>query len=259
LIEAFKPEDISWPLPSRHSELAAGEVHLWRICLETDSEAIHAGRAILSADEIVRADSFRFERDRRRFTMARAAMRRILAQYIGQEAQSLIFEYGSRGKPSLGSGADAKGVSFNLSHSHELSLLGVTGNLRLGVDIEFIGEKIAGDDIARRFFAVDELDYLAQLPEEQRTCAFFDLWTRKEAYIKALAEGLSVELNSFSMLPCKDAAVLSFSEGNPAQEKHWSAYAIRAGPAYRAALVVEGVAHKIVAAQWPPDAESLGG
>lgn len=233
-------ESMIWTLAPEQPSLGPGEVHVWKIPLEADDRAIQAARRILSHDETSRADRFRFERDRRRFTMGHAAVRRILGGYLDSEPGRLAFSYGDYGKPDLTPALNAQGLTFNYSHSRDLALLAVAAGSSLGVDLEFVNREFAGEEIARRYFSVDEVRSLEALPKEQRAEAFFCCWTRKEAFVKALGEGLSVPLDSFSVeLHPNAAPALLRVEGNPDAVDRWSVHAIEIDAGYKAALVAE--------------------
>jgi 4'-phosphopantetheinyl transferase len=239
--------------------LGPNEVHIWRIDLVKQDDEIRRCRGLLAGDEIERADRFYFDRDRRRFILARAAMREILSRYTGLPAVDLRFSYGPKGKPEL-SGLEKCEIQFNLSHSSELALLAVTRGLTVGVDIEWIKADFASDDIARQFFSAPEVETLRSLPEGRRAEAFFSCWTRKEAYIKALGEGLSVPLDSFTVAfaPGIAAALLSVTV-DPAEVERWSMYNIVVSEGYKAALVVEGRDHRLKQMEWIPASAPLSG
>ena len=164
------------------------QVDIWRIRLDVQGEGQDL-RGLLSPEEIQRADQFHFENGRRRFIRARAAMRRILGGYIGIAPRKIAFSYGAVGKPELAAGLEKFGIRFNLSHSGELALLAVTRGLAVGVDVELVNPEFAGREIAERCFSANEARYLLALPVGDRADAFFSIWTRKEAYIKALGAG----------------------------------------------------------------------
>jgi len=226
--------------------LAANQVDVWRVDLSRQQEGIQRCRQLLSPDEIDRADRFYFEKHRRRFTVARAAMRQILARYVNVAPRDLVFSYGVKGKPELADGPKKSGITFNLSHSSELALLAVANGPPLGVDVELVNPEFATEEIAERFFSASEVNCLRTLPSSERAKGFFSCWTRKEAYIKALGEGLSIPLDSFEVAygPGVSAALLQVRV-NPGEVSRWSMYDLNAGGKYKAAMVVEGKGHRV--------------
>ncbi len=170
------------------------EVHIWRIDL-----AKPGNEQLLSADERDRANRFRFAMHRNRYISGRATLRIILGRFAGTAPERLTFEYTQFGKPFL---PDSR-IRFNLSHSEDLAVLAVTFDREIGVDVERIQQQKDLLDIAERFFAVPEREALRSLPVSDRAAGFYRCWTRKEAYIKARGDGLSLDLNSFvvSLLP----------------------------------------------------------
>ena len=219
--------------------MSADEVHLWRVPLD-DSRTTEL-RATLSPDERARAHRFHFERDRRRFIVARGCLRTILGQYLKKDPARLTLTYSSYGKPLLADGPEPTDICFNLSHANELALIAVTRDRQVGVDIEFIRPDFASVKIATRFFSPQEVEVLRRLPAGQQAEAFFICWTRKEAYIKALGEGMSMPLDQFSvsLAPGSPAALLG-NLRDPAEVSRWSLQDLFPGPGYVAALAVEG-------------------
>jgi len=238
--------------PVEKKNLTTSEVEIWQISLARMGDSIQALRSLLSHDEIQRANRFAFEIDRSRFFIARAAMRQILGGYMGIAPQELTFSYSQNGKPELHAEFEKAGLTFNLSHSRELALLAVTrGASRVGIDVEFVDHEFPGEEIVERFFSVSEMKTLHGVPANQRADAFFCCWTRKEAYVKALGEGLSVPLHSFdvSFGPNAPAALMHVST-HPDEISRWSMYEINVPRGYRAALVVEGSGHVLGHHQW---------
>jgi 4'-phosphopantetheinyl transferase len=185
---------LAWPVTAAPPSLESGEVHVWCWNMAAPASEVPALRAQLSADERVRADRFVYDRDRIRFTAAHAQLRRLLAGYVQRPASSLLFHTEGNGKPAL---SGEPSVRFNLSHSHNLALLAVARGYELGVDIERI--RPISDGIAERFFAEPEREALRALPPQERLPGFYSCWTRKEAFLKGIATGLSGGLDSFAV------------------------------------------------------------
>lgn len=230
--------DEGWPEPRRSLQLEAGEVHLWLASLSQNESALTSARALLSDDERERADRFRFERDRARYTVARAALRDILSLYLQTPAVEISFSYGRHGKPALSGEAKSRGLNFNLSHAGELALYAFTLDGAVGVDIERVRELEDAEGLAERFFSAEEVSVLKSLPAGQRAAAFFDCWTRKEAYVKAVGEGLSLPLHSFTVpVTSVEMAALRVASGEVGSAK-WSLFGLTPLEGYAAALVV---------------------
>jgi 4'-phosphopantetheinyl transferase len=230
--------------------LAENQVDIWQIEISGQG-GVERRRQLLSPDEVQRADAFHFEKHRRRYIAGRAAMRQILSIYTGIPSKELVFAYGEKGKPELAGELKRPEIKFNLSNSQDLAILAVTQNLTVGIDIEWINAEFATDEIARRFFAAGEIRRLQALPAAERSNAFFACWTRKEAYIKALGEGLSVPLDSFEVAfgPGVPAALLQVMV-NPSEVERWSMYDIAVAQGFRSALIVEGKGHRLRHMQW---------
>ena len=218
--------------------LGRDEVQLWHIALDE-----HAGEGLqplLNADESVRATRFHFARDKNHFTVARAALRKLLSAYLRVNAAEVRLSYGEMGKPFLD--GHAGDIRFNLAHSGGRALYGFSRGRALGVDLELIREDFfTGDDIARRFFSTAEVLALQSLPAEIRKDSFFNCWTRKEAYIKARGEGLSMPLDCFdvSLAPGEPAALLRHHQ-DADEVTRWEMRSIPVAEGFVAALVVEG-------------------
>jgi 4'-phosphopantetheinyl transferase len=234
-----------------YSTLAANEAHVWLIPLSGQEYRDPSEFSPLSEDEVQRAHRFHFERDRFRFVAARAAMRNILAQYLGTAPEELTFSYSPMGKPELAPDFRTPALRFNLSHSRDFALLALARHSRVGADIEFVDVERATRDIANRFFSPAEITTLEALPAAARVEAFFECWTRKEAYLKALGAGLSVPLDSFDVAfgPGVPPALLRLGESSN-ETSPWSLYDIVAPPGYKAAIVVEGLHHQLRLRDW---------
>lgn len=237
--------------------LRPDEVHVWLASLDLPGSKVVTFKRTLADEEIKRAERFHFDKDRDRFIVARGLLRKILGCYARKEPGGLQFRYSAYGKPELTDEADGQNVCFNVSHSHGLALYAVTHNRGIGVDIELIRPDFADEKIAERFFSTGEVATLRSLPKEVQPRAFFNCWTRKEAYLKALGDGLSRPLGDFevSLVPGEPAKLLRVG-WDPAEIQRWSLRELEPAFGYVGAIAVEGQDCRIVYRQWrddPPD------
>jgi 4'-phosphopantetheinyl transferase len=167
-----------------------GEVHLWRARLDRAESEVSEASAVLSADELERAERGSSVVRRRRI-LSRSALRQTLARYLGVAPEAVSFTYGAFGKPRLRSGGTSPpGLHFNLSRSDDYCLIGVSRS-ELGVDVERLEPRADLDELAGRYFAPAESATIHRLEGESKTRAFFRCWTCKEAVLKALGSGLA--------------------------------------------------------------------
>lgn len=197
------------------------EVHSWCVTLDVPPEASARLYSTLSPDERNRSARFRFARDRQRFITARGVLRGLLGRYLGTRPDQIRFTYNAFGKPELSAEFGSR-LRFNLSHSGDLALIAITTDAAIGVDLERIRPQPDYGAIARSVFSAAEVDQLNSLPSHLYAQAFFNCWTRKEAYVKARGEGLA--------MPCPVDL-----DGTPP----WSLYTLQPAPGYVGALVVE--------------------
>ena len=232
-----------WSTPPDEITLGQTEVHVWRAALEVEASIVSRMFELLSADERARAERFHFQIDRRHFIVARAQLRMILSRYINVAPAEVRFEYSEHGKPMLANGNEQSGkIKFNLAHSAGNALFAFTRAGEIGVDLERIRPEIRGDDIARRFFSAAELACLERLPAPARQVAFFDCWTRKEAFVKAKEIGLSLGLDQFDVTLAPDEPAALLRTGWDADEPaRWSLKAIDVGPGYVGTVAVEAL------------------
>jgi 4'-phosphopantetheinyl transferase len=250
--ESAEPGTWVWNTPVGSFRLLPDEVHVWRAVLDREPEDLALLSAALSGDERQRADRFRFESDRRHFLAGRGLLRALLGSYLQRDPASLRFAYGPWGKPSLGDQAGPHGLCFNLAHAGGVALFAVTLQRQIGVDVERINPDLGHEDIAEHFFSPREREALRALPPGQRALAFFACWTRKEAYLKARGEGLSISLDSFdvSLAPGEPAQLLA-TRDDPSHSRRWTLCELDPGPGYAGALAVEGTGWRLWCGHWP--------
>lgn len=230
-----------WRTPPRHLALPHDEAHMWAIPLEQPASAMPELLVTLSPDESERARRFHALRDRERYIVAHGALRDILGRYVSLAPADVRLCVSPSGKPMLVQESQGHQLDFNLSHSHELALVAIGSGRRVGVDVERIRSEAAGEAVAERFFSSSEATLLRMLPPNARLVAFFAGWTRKEAYSKARGDGLRKPLDQFAVViaPEQPAALL-YDASDPSAASHWSLRALDVGPAYVAAVAVEG-------------------
>ena len=186
--------------PVTSTALPANEVHVWRGSLSRPPEEVARLRGLLAPAERHRADRYRFERHRSRYIVGRATLRLLLARYLDAAAGELEIGYGEFDKPYL-----AGGPSFNLSHSGTVVLYAFAAAGELGIDVELDDPDFSHERVAERFFSPSEVSVLRALPAEAQPRAFLACWTRKEAFVKARGDGLSLALDSFDVTLSPDA------------------------------------------------------
>lgn len=222
------------PLPDR-------EIHFWRADMRLFAVHEKMLTSMLSETELEKANRFRQRPDRNRSILARAVLRDILGRYMGMNPENLQFLVAERGKPTLDPEAHANAPRFSVSHSGNIVLFAFTREYDVGVDVEAIRNDLDVIEIAQRFFAPGEVSQLLGLPAISRLNAFFEGWTRKEAYLKARAEGIGYGLNQFAvaLTPGEPARLIS-DDRHPEEVALWLLYGIPLGPGYAAAAAVRG-------------------
>ncbi len=228
----------SWETPPESVNLLDQEVHIWGVSLLQSEKHLRDLRSTLSSEEHVRADRFKFPQHQRRFIVSQGYLRRILGRYLQQPPHSIVFERTGRGKPFL-KNPHTHDVRFNVSHSHELAVYAVIRGHEIGVDVEYVRPMPDAEQIATRFFSATEQQALLALPAEQRVSSFFRCWTRKEAFIKAIGEGLYYPLDQFSVsLPPDEPARLLNVQSDPQEADNWTLREFIPAPDYIATLAV---------------------
>jgi 4'-phosphopantetheinyl transferase len=221
--------------------LPEDEVQLWLVDLEAVRANESRWQEILSGDESERASRFYFLRDRQSFVASRAVLRMILAGYLAVDPGSLNFSYSKREKPFLGAAYAESDIRFNVTHSGDIAMLAFTRQREIGVDVEQIRSDVEVESIARRFFSTNERMQLAALPSEEKVDAFFRCWTRKEAYIKATGDGLSLPLDQFDVsLGMEAGNALLATRPDESEVSRWLLREVPTEPGYIAAVCARG-------------------
>jgi 4'-phosphopantetheinyl transferase len=216
------------------ARLGSREVQVWGIWLSGSDASLAYYRSTLSSEELQRADRFRFENLRHSYTRSRGSLRLLLAHYLGCPPNEIELTCRPKGKPIL---RDSSHIHFNASHSGQMALYAFTAGCELGIDVEQLRKLDEPEAIAARFFSTGEASELLSLTPEQRGPAFFRCWTRKEAYVKAIGDGLSIPLDRFqvTLLPGVPARFiqLAIDMGTAAD---WTLDHLELAPGYLGAL-----------------------
>ena len=223
-------------------------IHVWRVALDA------VPSELLAPDEAERARRLHFEVDRRRFVGSHAALRIILGACVGASPADLSIVTATDGKPRLDPGRHGTDIRFNLSHSHEVALVAIGCGREVGVDVEHHRPMRDLDTMLARFFSTAEQDALAGLSGADRTRAFFQAWTLKEAYLKGCGDGVS-RLDAVEVLRAQDPAPVLRVADRPEDADRWTLTPIEAGEGYSAALAVDGRGWRL--RQWNTAVTSL--
>lgn len=221
--------------------LGSQDVHVWRVFLDDAAWAVERPRATLSPDERRRAGSFAFARDRRRFEVRRGVLRLLLARYLGGAPRAVDLREGPHGKPALAVAPGDPPVEFNCSHSRGLALYAFTRGRRVGVDVEAARPLPEAHGIAELCFSPRERSELAALPPGGLEQAVLSGWTMKEAYVKAVGDGLATPLDGIEVtVTPAGPPTLRAIDGSSRKASGWCLHTLSLGHRYVAALVVEG-------------------
>jgi 4'-phosphopantetheinyl transferase len=229
----------------------SGVVGVWTASVDLPEPLNSHLPTYLSPDERERAGRFVFDRDRARFVAARAFLRLVLARSLGAEPRALRFRYSAHGKPDLAD--EGSDLGFNLAHSESLAVCVLArGCDALGVDVERVKPIRDVEDVARKAFSPLEFDRWTALPDPVRLPAFYEAWTRKEAFLKALGSGLDRPLDSFdvSFGPGERPRLLRVA-GDPGQAERFSLHSFEPEHGYIGAVAIAGGPWKLRHMKWP--------
>lgn len=237
--------------PFMDVQLGAEEIHIWSGVLDQHASEYFSFVQALSIDELMRAGRFQSQNDRYRFIVRHGMLRIILGCYLCVKPSAIQFCHGKNGKPAITETFGKGTIHFSLSHSNGVALFAFAHNHELGVDIEHIRDVSEMEQIVERFFSIKENEVLRSLPESQKREAFYNGWTCKEAFVKALGDGLSLPLDTFdvSLVPGESAELLRI-EGDSVEASKWSIQSLKPAPDYIGALAVKSHLYEIKHLQW---------
>jgi 4'-phosphopantetheinyl transferase len=252
-------DDILWPAPPVHVSLDRQSVHVWAVSLQVPDDVLNRLAKMLAPAERRRAESFHFDRDRNRFMAGRGTLRTILGYYLHAPPPTVELTVGSHGKPSLEGPLARGGLHFNLAHCEDLALLAVTRGCVVGVDLERIRAMDNTEEMAACFCSPRESAEFQFLPPGERATAFFRLWTRKEAWLKATGQGIGESLDSVevSFRAGQAACFIRLPEESGPPASAWSLRELTPALGFVAALALPGEATEISCWHWKKQKEEL--
>lgn len=230
---------LRWPPAPRKRLLPGGEVQVRAAVLDRSPTARQALGRYLSADELRRIARLRQTRDQQRFLVCHGLLRKLLSGYVDVPPAELTFRCGRHGKPALAGPAAESGIHFNLSRSGPLALFAFARDVEVGVDVEARRPLPDVEDVAARFFSKDEIRKLLRVAPKHRRAAFYNTWTRKEAFVKAVGEGLSHPLSDFvvTVEPGEPTRLLRLA-GDRADPDRWTLVHLEPAPGFVGAVAV---------------------
>jgi 4'-phosphopantetheinyl transferase len=230
----------------RRQQIREAHVAVWVVSLAARPFADRDAWSVLSAEERARAGRLRRDGDRELQVLTRAFLRRVLADHRQVSPEDVVLGVGAEGKPKILGRHRPGWPYFNVSHSGSLSVIAVSEQLEVGVDVERVRVDPGLRDVASAFFSTAEVAAIQRLPPSARREAFFDCWVRKEAYLKGLGTGLRRATTDFDVpLGCEDGLVRDARRAG-ATHRAWHVYPIPVGLDYAAAVAVEGPARLMI-------------
>ena len=220
-----------WQFPQTFPTIRDGQIHIWRAPLKRNKEEF---AKLLNQQEKDRADKFIVEHAKNNFIVARGALKLLITKYLGIKNQDLLFKQNKYGKLYI----KYSRLQFNISHSHDFALFIFALDHQVGIDIEFIRDDFDFIPIAQRFFSKKEFIDLVALPKEHQIRAFFNCWSRKEAFIKAIGKGIFFALDKFSVEVSNktENKVHLQIEGDEFKANDWSLEALSPADGYTGAF-----------------------
>ncbi len=226
LLHSFPPGP---PVPA----LKPGCVQVWYARWTERLADLNELAAVLAPEEQARAQRFRFERDRNRYIAGRAILRQLLSRYTGVPPAEIQLGYGHRGKPFLPACPE---LEFNMSDAGELLAYAFRLQMPVGIDIEVSRPQLDSTALAQRYFHPLEVRALLEEAPESRHAAFLRCWTRKEAFVKAIGEGLRFGLDRFAV-PIREGEGCVLVDPSGGEPRNWKIFELRPGPNYFGAVV----------------------
>lgn len=230
---------LRWSRAPRERSLTMGEVQIRAAVLDRSDTARRALGRHLSADELRRLARLRRPLDQARSLVCRGLLRELLSDHLEVPPGEVSFRYGEHGKPALAGEQAQSGIRFNVSHSGALALFAFALDVEVGVDVEARRPLPDLMEVATRFFSESEVRSLLDLPSRRRQAGFYNAWTRKEAFVKAMGDGLTHSLSDFDVtLKPGDPVRLLRLAGDRELRVRWSLEHLEPAPGFVGAVAL---------------------
>lgn len=228
--------NINWKYPPQNLRINAQNIHVWKTYLEQSAINIKDSFKILNEEEKNKAQRFRLEKHQQRFIIARSSLKRILSLYLSIPPQKIDFQYNTYGKPQLLENINKINLQFNISHSENIAIYGITCQNLIGVDIEYMRPMSEAENLAKRFFTQKEFVAMSKLSSAEKNREFFKLWTGKEAYLKAIGKGISGGLDKVEISSHEPRKFIRLPESN---QTNYNLFYLTPEHNYLAAIAIE--------------------
>ena len=231
-VNSYNPGTLSQQNPY----LSENAIAVWYSYVPENTAIQEQFQTLLSAEERQRALFFRFHSDRKRFIHAHGLLRVLIGHYLNTAPKNIVFFRQKDGKPALDIALYQSGVTFSLSSSHDMVACALALRLKVGIDIEYCGGQWDFQSLVSNLFHEEEIRALDTIPDSERRNTFFDVWTRKEAFLKGTGEGLNRVLDSFCVYPAPGAVVLEKDGHGISVPGPWRVHSFRLHGSYAAAV-----------------------
>lgn len=186
------------------------EIHIWVI----NFEKIQIDKSIISIEEMRRKEKLHFQKDKDKYLTCRYCLRKVLEKYLSYNASEIRFEFNAYQKPYILSEQNESLISFNMSHTDHLLYIAIGKKQEIGIDIEEIKEKDGKkENLSEVFMSPKELQFFEQI-ESDKLLHFYQIWTQKEAYLKAIGTGFSTDPKKIDMVLTLDLNIRNHQINN---------------------------------------------
>jgi 4'-phosphopantetheinyl transferase len=232
--------------------LDAEAAHVWVIPLDVSMLEMDGLAETLSPSEWRRADAYHYDADRFRFIAGRATLRTILARYLKEDPADIEFEYETRGKPKLAGRFGSGDLQFNMAHCEDIAVLALARGRCVGIDVERERDLDDFEQLVKTICSSRQVDDFKTLRSDDQTGAFYRLWTRKEAWLKATGNGIATSLEYVepSFLPGDTVRYQSLPEGFSTSVNKWSLFDFIPRPGFIAAVALDGEVQRLSLSKW---------